>query len=152
MGFTIHSRPFGEIEISEKQILTFKEGLFGFDNCEKFALIEEESQAPFQWLQSLEEKDLAFIVIQPNIFLESYDPLLTEEELAEIDLQKTAQGFSLLIVTIPNEDMSKMTANLQGPVVINPEKKLAKQYISRDPAHPIRYQMMPANAEVEEKE
>ena len=152
MSLKIHSRPFGEIEISEKQILTFKEGLFGFDNYEKFALIEEESQAPFQWLQSLEEKDLAFIVIQPGFFLEGYNPLLTEEELAEIGLQKTEQGFILLIVTIPNEDMSKMTANLQGPVVINPEQKIAKQYISRDPAHPIRQKMMPENAEAEAKE
>lgn len=134
----IQSRPFGEVEISDNQILTLPQGLLGFEDYTKFALLEENSETPFFWLQSLNDPELAFIVIQPSSFLDNYQPLIPASELEEIGLQQIEQAAILLIITVPNENLMEMTANLQGPIVLNPQTRTARQFISRDESHPIR--------------
>lgn len=138
MKLTINSKPFGAIEIDEKQILDFPNGLLGFEKYSRFALIEESEESPFKWLQSLDESGLAFILIQPDLFAPTYKPLVPEEELSEIGLKRVEEGITMVIVTIPNSDTRKMTANLQGPIVINPVKHKARQFISRNENHPVR--------------
>jgi flagellar assembly factor FliW len=146
MSLIIESRPFGKIEISEKQVITFPEGLLGFEDYTSFALIEENDETPFKWLQSLQEPDLAFVVIQPDLFLEEYKPMLTKEDLLEIDITDATDSLTFLIVTIPPKHPEEMTANLQGPVIINAKKKKAKQYISRNDSHVIRKRIIDAGA------
>jgi flagellar assembly factor FliW len=45
------------------------------------------------------------------------------------------------IVTIP-ENPSLMTANLQGPIIINPEKKLGRQAISMNDRYHVRHRIL----------
>lgn len=151
MSLTIDSRPFGRIEISEKQILSFSEGLFGFEEFTTYALIEEDSDSVFKWLQCLQDPELAFIVVHPNYFLSHYDPLLTEMELQDIGLESIEDSLILLIVTIPDDNPAHMTANTQGPVVINPKNKRGKQYISNDDNHIVRKRIFEANEDSEEE-
>ncbi|MCC5814307.1 MAG: flagellar assembly protein FliW [Leptospira sp.] len=136
------SKPFGKIQIQPEQILEFPDGLLGFENFKEFALIEESEDSPFKWLQSVQEKSLAFIVIQPELFLDEYKPLIPDDELSEIDLESVNDALKFVIVTIPNDNPQEMTANLQGPILINKKKHIAKQLISRDDRHPVRYRMM----------
>jgi flagellar assembly factor FliW len=136
------SKPFGKIQIEPEQILEFPDGLLGFENFKEFALIEESEDSPFKWLQSVQEKSLAFIVIQPELFLDEYKPLIPEDELSEMDLESVNDALKFVIVTIPNDNPQEMTANLQGPILINKKKHIAKQLISRDDRHPVRYRMM----------
>ncbi len=126
----INTKAYGSIDIDEKQILQFPAGLFGFESLTEFALLDAEQQ-PFFWLQSLEVEQIAFILISPMIFRPDYDPAVLNSELSEIGLQDKDDDNYLLfsIVTIP-EDQSRMTANLQGPVVINKETKIGRQFIS----------------------
>jgi flagellar assembly factor FliW len=140
------SKPFGKIQIESEQILEFPEGLLGFENYRKFALIEESDESPFKWLQSLDEQSLAFIVIQPEIFLEDYKPLVPDDELKEIGLEDTKDAIRFVIVTIPQSNPQDMTANLQGPILINRKNRQAKQFISRDDRHPVRYRLMEGQA------
>ena len=125
---TIESKPFGKIEIDEIQIIDFSAGLFGFEKHSKFALIEESSDSVFKWLQSLDDKDLAFIVIQPSLFLDSYKPIIPHSELNLIELSGIEEALIMVIVSIP-DDPSLMTANLQGPILINKKSRKGKQFI-----------------------
>lgn len=134
----IDSKPFGKIQIDERQIVEFPEGLFGFDQNRSFAVIEESPDTVFKWLQSLDDPELAFVLIQPHIFLSEYRPLVPPSELKMIGLDSAEKAVQFLIVTIPASDPKKMTANLQGPILIHPETRLAKQFISRDENHPLR--------------
>jgi flagellar assembly factor FliW len=74
----IETKPFGKMQIDERQILNFPEGILGFEKYNEFALIEENQESPFKWLQSLNEIDLAFIVIQPDLFAPDYKPALAK--------------------------------------------------------------------------
>ncbi len=134
----INSKPFGKIQISERQILHFPFGLFGFEEFKKFALIEESSDSVFKWLQSLEDSNLAFIVIQPELFMANYKPVIPKVELLQIGIESLEEALVMVIVTIPENHPEKMTANLQGPILINKKTLQAAQFISHDESHPIR--------------
>lgn len=138
----INSKAFGRVQIQPEQMIEFPDGLLGFENFKDFALIEENEETPFKWLQSLKEESLAFILIQPEIFLDSYKPLIPEDELEGLDLESVEEALRMVIVTIPKENPVEMTANLQGPILINKKTRRGKQLISRDDRHPVRYKMM----------
>ncbi len=125
----IKTKPFGDIEVDEKQEITFAEGLFGFEKYKKYYLLENEN-SPFLWLQSSDEPSLAFILIDPRQFKEDYKLKLSEEDYNSINIKdKESELIDFVIVTVPS-DPEKMTANLQGPIIINIKKKIGKQVIS----------------------
>jgi len=128
----INTKAWNKIEIDERQIIQFPSGILGFESFRSFALLDA-AQAPFYWLQSLDVKEIAFVMIDPKIFRPDYKMTLTQEDLADMDLPRFPHKNSLMfaIVTIP-ENQSRMTANLQGPVIINRETKTGRQFINND--------------------
>lgn len=145
----INSKPFGKIIIDERQVLEFPSGLLGFENYKKFALIEENAESVFKWLQSLEEVNLAFVLIQPELFQPNYRPIVPKSELSTIGLHSVEEALIMVIVSIPADDPKKMTANLQGPILINKTTKIGGQFISRDENHPLRKFLLENPAELE---
>jgi flagellar assembly factor FliW len=132
----IRTKPFGEIEVDETQEIFFPDGLFGFETYKKFFILENPD-SPFVWLQSSEEPGLAFVMIHPLQFKTDYELRISEEDTKAIDILSKQDILDFVIVTIP-EDPSQMTANLQGPVIINIKKKLGKQAISLKDAYNVK--------------
>jgi flagellar assembly factor FliW len=133
----IRTKPFGEIEIDERQRITFPSGVLGFEHLKEYALMDA-SQPPFYWLQSLDVQDVAFILIEPRVFRPDYELRVTEGDFADIGAESEEGLLVFSIVTIPS-DHRLMTANLQGPILINREKKLGRQAISLDPRWQVRH-------------
>ncbi len=134
----VNTKPFGEMEIYSKDIISFPDGIFAFENLKDYVLLSTKKELSFRWLQSLEEKSIAFLMADPVEFLPDYFPKIPKENLELIQIT-TKQEMSLFcIVTIPNNYPEKMTINLQGPVIINFSKMLAAQFISEDPSHQVR--------------
>ena len=136
----VQTKPFGEIEVSEKQFLEVAEGLFGFEGLTGYVLLDA-SQRPFYWLQSLEMPSLAFAVLDPRVFMEDYTLDVAEEDLRGIGIERPEDVLDLVIVTIP-EEARDMTANLQGPLVVNRRTRAARQCISRNPAYGVKHRIM----------
>ncbi|MGL1894156.1 MAG: flagellar assembly protein FliW [Spirochaetaceae bacterium] len=138
----IDSKAYGKIAVDEKQVFHFEGGLLGFESIKDFALIDA-NQPPFMWLQSIEVAHLAFVVIDPTIFRDDYDPGISLEEFSIIDItaENSDQKLVLSIITIP-ENQNDMTANLQGPIIINKEALLGKQFISPDEKWGTRHHVM----------
>ncbi|MCL2294749.1 MAG: flagellar assembly protein FliW [Spirochaetes bacterium] len=126
----LETKPFGIINIDEKQKVSFDKGIFGFENIKEYALLNA-SQWPFYWLQAIEAPDVAFVLIEPVIFRSDYMPDVDAGDLAELELKAEDKDKMLIfaIVTVP-ADPKKMTANLQGPVIINKELRIGRQFIS----------------------
>lgn len=135
---TLETRALGKVQVDPAQILQFPEGIYGFRDSTEFALVEESPENPFKWLQSTTEIDLAFIVIQPELVFADYRPEIAREDLSSIGLDSAAQAVVFLIVTIPEEHPERMTANLQGPILINKENRKARQAISMNEKHLVR--------------
>lgn len=134
----LDTRALGKVQVDPAQVLQFPEGLYGFRESGEFALIEENPENPFKWLQSTTETDLAFIVIQPELVFADYKPEVAREDLESIGLASSADAIVFLIVTIPEEHPERMTANLQGPILINKENRKGRQAISMNENHLVR--------------
>jgi flagellar assembly factor FliW len=137
------TKAFGMIDILPEQVLRFPDGIFGFSDEKEFALLEESEESPFKWLQSTRIPSLAFIVIQPELFMKHpYIPDVTEMELNRMEVENISDCLIFVIVTIPESNPELMTANLQGPILINRKKKLARQCISLNEKHSVRVTML----------
>ncbi len=128
----ITTRIFGEIDIEDDKIITFVNGLVGFPDLKEFALIydtEKSEAGGLEWLQSMQEPNFAMPVINPLSILEDYNPQVEEEWLKSLGDFDQDSLLVLVTVTVPS-DITKMTANLKGPIVINANTCKACQVIA----------------------
>jgi flagellar assembly factor FliW len=137
----VKTKPFGLIEVDERQKLYFPFGILGFEDLKNYVIMDAP-QAPFYWLQCLDMAEIAFVLIDPRIFRPDYRLEVEASELEEIGLDEQSadrgEVLDFAIITIP-DDADKMTANLQGPIIINKAKKLGRQAISTNPRWQVRH-------------
>lgn len=133
----IMSKPFGRINIDERQILEFPRGLMGFEGLKRYALMDSD-QPPFYWLQSLDIPDVAFVIISPYVFRPDYVLNIPGEDADMLEFDEQEDLLTFAICTIP-ENPKEMTANLQGPLVINRKKRIGIQSISLDSQWQIKH-------------
>lgn len=140
------SSRFGTLEVTDEQVLTFPSGLLGFPDHRRYVILDHDTEAPFQWLQSLDEPALAFVILDPDLFLgEEYHVEVSDETLSEIQATRGESLSVAVILTIPSGDPSRITANLRGPLVMNPRTRLGKQVVlSRE--YPTRHPLFPLPA------
>ena len=135
----IETTRFGHVEIDEGLIITIPEGILGFEDLKRFIILDHfDKESPFKWLQSIEDPSLAFVITDPLIFVPDYKAKIHKDELVSIELSEASKAIIVVIVNI-KRDHSEITINLQGPLVINPEKKLAKQCILRTDDYEVRH-------------
>ncbi|BDU51079.1 flagellar assembly protein FliW [Haliovirga abyssi] len=137
----ISTTRFGEIEIEEAEIINFPEGILGFEDIKKYVIFNMEEGNPLKWLQAIEEPALAFVIIRPYEFMPKYALEISEKDTEDLKLTKPEDSEIFSIVVIP-DDPSKMTANLQGPIVINAKRKIAKQVISTNSRHKLKHYVL----------
>ena len=135
----VQTKAYGIIEVDERQKVTFPSGLFGFESIKDYILIDSERQ-PFIWLQSLEAEHIAFILINPFLFRSDYELELDDDLVSEIGITNPEEALIFAIVTIPPS--GTMTANLQGPLIINKKNRLGKQGILSDPRWQTKHDIM----------
>ena len=131
----IQTSRFGPVTLQDEDIIEFPEGILGFNDLRKFVLLDDPNDEIFAWLQSCEVAQIAFPVLEPELFSQTYQVALTKHDLESLgltvqsDKQYRVRSFS--IITIP-EDPTQMTANLKAPIVINIEKRVARQIVLQD--------------------
>jgi flagellar assembly factor FliW len=119
---------FGEIEVNDKSVIAFPEGLIGFEQMKRFTIIENKPGSPFKWLQSMDAGELAFIIMDPKVFMPAYAPCFLRSDLDALQLSSPQDAVMYVTVVVP-QNPQKMSANLLGPLVINPVNALAKQVV-----------------------
>jgi len=122
----IQTSRFGDVTITEDQLVTFPRGLVGLPDATGFALLSVAPESPFYWMQSLDDKDLAFLVTDPNVFLKDYDVSIREDTQQDLHLADTKDGRLLVICNRVGE---WLTGNLMGPLVINTVARLGQQMV-----------------------
>jgi flagellar assembly factor FliW len=126
----VSTKTFGVIDVDERQKIVFPDGLFGFEAFKEYVLLDAE-QEPYYYLQSVNEAGVAFILLKPFLFRPDYEINVDDEELKGIDINDPGQALVFAIITAP--DGGRLTANLQGPIVINKESRMGKQVVLSDP-------------------
>lgn len=138
----VKTKTMGVVEVAQDQLVTIPAGLFGFEEYTDFALIDSEYQ-PLVWLQSLQDEKLSFLLIDPFIICEDYEVDIDDKTLAKIGIQNPADVIVFAIVTVPH-DGGAVTANLQGPLVINKKNRKCMQAIVNDPKWTTKHNIIEA--------
>ena len=137
------TRIFGEIEIADEKIITMERGMIGFPNLNHFALIFDEEkgqkQTSIMWLQSMDDTDIAFPVMDPHAVKEDYNPNVNEEIVAPIGELNEENTFVLVTVTVPKK-IEDFSVNLKAPIVVNMDNRKAVQLIVEDD-YPVKYKV-----------
>lgn len=133
----IVSSKLGEIEYSEADVITLSSPILGFPDLNDFILISNEKSYPFLWFQSVQDKHICFILVEPELFVTDYQPKLNKRELKILGAEEEAKLKLFCIVVVPDQPKNA-TMNLRAPLVINAEKKLAKQVILEDDKYQIK--------------
>lgn len=119
--------------------LTFiGQGLLGFENLLRYELSVYDPETPFYWLRSLDDPEVAFIVLEPGWLMDDYGFDLSEEDARLLAVKSEQDTFVLVLCTVPDDPM-EMTANLLGPLVFNRENNQGRQLILERQRFPVRY-------------
>ncbi len=131
---------FGQLTIGEEEKILVPQGLLGFPEFTQFCLVDPGDETLILWLQSLENPEIAFPLLEPKIFKPDYSARLSASELRELKLENVNQSAVFSILTIP-EDVTQMTANLKAPLVINLKEQIAKQVVLQENEYSIKHLM-----------
>jgi flagellar assembly factor FliW len=132
---------FGKISIAESEIITFEEGLLGFEDYHRYIVLNTDDGSPFRWLQCIDDGNLAFVIIEPLSFMFEYDLEISDSDAEFIGLTRAEDAVLYVIVSIP-QNPKDMTANLQGPLVINVANRNGRQIISNNSRHSVKARIL----------
>jgi flagellar assembly factor FliW len=124
----------------KEQPITLPLGLPGFEPLKQYALVTEEDQAPFSWLQVVNDPTLAFVVISPFDVLPEYQPDIPQEDVEFLEISSPGDVLLFGIVTLRGQ--GRATVNLKGPIVVNRHTNRGKQVVLANAAcyqlqHPL---------------
>jgi flagellar assembly factor FliW len=132
---------FGDLDVDPSKIIDFPRGILGFEAHGRFVLVDQPEIQPFVYLQSLDDPALAFIVVDPRLVFPNYKVHVEPQEIADLNVRDVKSICMWVIVTVPSE-VSKMSANLQGPILVNQENNCAKQVVLMRSSYTTRHYLM----------
>ena len=139
MTMKVNSTRFGKIEVDRQRLLNFPKGILGFPENHDFALLQTNDEGSFFWLQSVDRPDVAFVVCDPLLFVPDYQVAVKPEDYELLDLAHLNQAQVLVIV---NKVDQMLTANLQGPLVINAVNRRGRQLVLSEKKHNTRHPLI----------
>lgn len=137
----LQTKHFGQIEVNENDIIHFPSGLPGFEHVKKYTLLGRGTDTLFFWLQSIDEPNLAFVVVDPFQVNPEYYVDADDSEIEEIHIKDPEDVLTLAIVTVP-ENVSNTSVNLKAPVLINLQNNMGKQIVMKNETFPVKYYIM----------
>ncbi len=144
--YTLETRRWGLLEIDPDAVIHFPRGIPGFEDCQHFSVFNSEEIQPFQWLICVDNPELGFVIINPNLFRPDYAPELLDGDTLDLQIDPGDQMAVYAIVTI-EDDPRQSTANLQGPLVMNLSKRLGKQVVVVDEVYSVKEKILSAKSD-----
>ena len=125
----IQTTRFGVVSVDPDHLITFPRGLVGLSDCVRFTLLQRGEKSVYYWLQSTDQPELAFLVVDPGEFFKDYHVSIREDTQADLNLTDAKDGQMLVICNCAGE---WLTGNLLGPLVINTKTRVAQQVVLTD--------------------
>jgi len=98
---TLENERFGTVQIPDEAVIRFEDGLYGFEDCHQFALLPVEAGNPrLQWLQSLDDPALAWLILDPSLIRPDYAPVVDAQDLQGIGLGGLEEGIVMVICVL----------------------------------------------------
>ena len=136
----IKTKCFGEIDIAEEKVITFDQGLLGFEEYKQYTILYdvESKEDSISWLQSIDEPGLALPIINPLLVKTDYNPMVEDALLESLEGISDENMAIFLVMTVPS-DLTKMSVNLKAPLVINSDTKKGIQVIVENQDYTVKH-------------
>jgi flagellar assembly factor FliW len=135
----IETKFLGTVEIEEKDIIQFENGIPGFEGINEYVILPIEQDSPFALLQAINEQEIGFVLAFPFAFKSDYAFDISDEDKNELKVSKPEDLAIYSIVTV-KENFNDSTLNLLAPVLINVKEKWGKQLVLQDTqANPLQF-------------
>lgn len=136
-----NTKYFGIVEYEPEDVLTFSRGPFGFEEEQSFLLLPfEGSNGNLLCFQSLKTPSLAFVAMNPFSLSLTYAPVLTAEELREMQVERS-EDLCYYVLCVVRQPVGSSTINLRCPVAVNEETRQALQTILEADCYDMRHRL-----------
>jgi flagellar assembly factor FliW len=142
-SLTIESSRFGQLEVDSGSVLEFPEGLIGLAGS-RYALIADDPDAPFLWLQSLDDPSLALPVTNPHRFFADFAVEVVDEDAERLGLE-TSSAMDVYVTVRAAPAPEDFTVNLKAPILVRAGQ--AWQVINQAPGCELRVPLFPSGNE-----
>ncbi len=138
----LETRDYGTLEYEKEFLINFPDGLFGFQELHDYLplCLNEEEDNTLLVLQSVEDANIGFVVINPFALDPDYAPALTPEELSYLEADSESKLTFYVICVLKNNYLDN-TVNLKCPLVVNPDTRRGMQVILSDSKYDFRHQL-----------
>ncbi len=135
----INTQYFGTISCSEEEFIHFPDGLYGFTNLKDYVpLAFQENSDALICLQSVEDRDISFILMNPFQLYADYMPVLSDDDKKELNVSHD-DAVSYYVICVIHDSMEESTVNLKSPIAVNTENREARQIILDNPLYKFRH-------------
>lgn len=130
-----------ETNQESRNVITFPEGLLGFEEIHEYRLFHEDEENVLWSLTAANEDQIpSFIVMDPFTIFEEYNPHISPKDLEQLG-NPQPEDLCFLVIAVIRTPLSDSVVNLKAPIVINIATQFAKQVILEDVAYPLRYRL-----------
>lgn len=129
---------FGEIEVDQNQVITFEDGLPGFENLKQFTIIYDEENGLFSFMQSLEEDNICFTLINSLDIIKNYSFEVDDQLIAGLGPMGD-KGLALYSIVVIPDNFENITANLLAPIIINMDTMKGMQVILNEENYQVKH-------------
>lgn len=124
----IKTKDFNYVEVSESDIIDFPQGIYAYEEVKRFVLLKNSENEWLHYLQSADNEQPRFILLDPYMFFQDYSPVFSSDTL-ELLKADNLNDISFFVVAVIPDDIKKSTVNLKSPVAINFSKHIGAQII-----------------------
>jgi len=137
----LKTKQHGTFTYNEEDIITFKKGILGLENLQKFIIADIKENPVFKILQSIEDESVGLVIISPFEVKNNYEIELKDYVTENLNISSSQEVILYNTVTV-NSDVNKITVNLKAPIVINMDKKLGEQIIIDKEEYKIKHPLI----------
>lgn len=125
----IQTTRFDAIEIEPEDILFFRQGIFGFEQCRHWVLLADADNSSVAWLQSIQKPETALPVVSPRRFVKDYRVRMAQADIEALMLDSKEHAYVLAVV---GRDGDTLTLNLRAPIIVNLDRRIGAQVVTTD--------------------
>ncbi len=121
---------YGKQMVAKSSLLTFPDGLPGFEHLREFKLFHEQDTESVHFLQSTQDAGVRLPVVAPHSCKIDFRIELSDAETAKLQIQP--EDDIMVLVTLsdnPEQPKTGITANLMGPIIINAQSRIGIQKV-----------------------
>lgn len=128
---------FADAEVDPADVMTFPDGLPGYEGWRQFVLVDVPDIAPLRVLHSVNGEEPCFLVVDPRTVLPTYRHSLGAADRLRLGTKDEQSLVWLTIVSV--QESGAVAVNLRAPIVIDPVRMVGRQVMPNDCLYPLQY-------------